>query len=491
MSNPLRIYLSVATLALIGGGIASLGSPIAVGLFLSMLVLAMLLLLPLHLVWISLIFSFVIGGVLEFSFGVGQANWLASIICTAVFGVAVASRLTKHRSYSATHNDQTSIFPLIWAYVLALSVSSLTSGASFVQTIVGIRNYIPFIGICLALAYCDFSERQVRGLIWGVIVVALIQWPFCLYQHLFIAPMRAHSLAAVGGGAESIVGTFGGNPLGGGYTGEMAIFLVIALGMVLSLWRASQVRFWLFLVTGLSAFLCIGLAETKVVIVITPLIFGIILWDEIKKSPSRIISFVALCSLFVGGIAAIYAWRYWSPSGDFFHAFTYSFDPKFMVDRFHRGRVGTIVHWYMSNVATGDLFHTLFGYGMASTLESSRVMGVGNAVRKFGVGLDAHAMSKLLWDGGTVAFVIFVTLILRSIFIIRGLLRLDIVPPWHASVLRAFFAGLICCLAIMPYQDSILAGPPMQFLFWFIVGYVEYWRIQVTLHQQMNVQEAS
>lgn len=486
MRSLLSIYLPVLTLALLGGGVALLGSPTAVGLFLALIVLAMLLYLPFYLVWISLIFSFVVDGILEFSFGIGQANWLASILCAALFGVAVVIRLTRFRSPASKRGDQNSILPLMWAYLLALAVASLANGGPFVQVIVGIRNYFPFVGICLALAYCDFTEKQVRGLIWGLIAIALIQWPFCLYQHLFIAPQRAYSLVAVGGGAESIVGTFAGDPLGGGYTGELAIFLVVVLGVVLSLWRASQVRFWLFLVAGLSSFLCIALAETKVVIVLVPLIFGIILWDEIKESPSRIVSLAVLCLLFVGGISAIYAWRYWSPTGDFFHAFTYSFDPEFMVDPFHRGRVGTIVHWYKSNIATGDIFNSLIGYGMASTLETSRVMGVGNAVRKFGFGLDAHAMSKLLWDGGLVAFVLFVSLILRSISMIKRILQLGVVPPWHASVLRAFYAGLICSIVILPYQNSIVAGPPMQFLFWFMLGYVEYWRTLVAPGKQMN-----
>lgn len=467
--------VAVLLISLITGLFATTGSIKQVGGFVGVILAMFLLFSPLLLFGTVLIFSLVISGLAEFYLGIGQANWLASILALTLIVAVLISRMS-YRKHSNV-NTSKSVGPLVITYLIILVSASVLNSNSIIQFIVGLRNYIPFVGVFLALSFLSNSGKELKLWVYLIIFVGLVQLPFCLHQAIFIAPMRQYSLEAIGGGAESIVGTFGGDPFGGGYTGEMAIYMLLA--SCLSLILRSQVRFGKLLswVICLAAIICVALAETKIVFLLTPLVLALVFFEDIQKSPKKLFGFLFGMFIALGSIAIVYAWRFWSQGPEeFWHAFTYSFDPNFMVDPLHRGRVGALVHWWSNNIVDFDLFHALIGYGMSSTLESSRVLGEGSAVSLYGVGLDAHAANKLLWDVGILGFVLFCLLILRTALNAHRLVGKAIVPQFHLAVLKVSRAAMFCFAAILPYQVSVLGGAPMQYLFWFFIGYVEYWR---------------
>lgn len=463
--------------SLLGGLLATTGSVKIIGAFAGLFLAIFLLTTPTLLFGVVLVFSLVISGVAEFYLGVGQANWVASILALGLVASAFISSL-KHSSQSVTRSSK-SVGWLVAAYVTVLILASLLNVNSVMQIIVGMRNYIPFIGVFLALQFFGNSDKELKRSINLILLIGLIQLPFCLQQAIFVAPARQHSLEAVGGGAEAIVGTFGGNPLGGGYTGEMAVFMLLVSCLVLAL--AASLRFGksLSFAICIGAIGCVALAETKIVFLLTPLALILVFLEDIRSSPKKMFAMLIAVICVLGGLAAVYAWRFWAKGPDeFWHAFTYSFDPNFMVDRLHRGRIGALVHWWDSNVVRFDAMHALLGYGMGSTLEASRTLGEGSAVIIYGLGIDAHAANKLLWDSGMLGFGFFCWIIVRTGLNANRLVRGSAVPQFHLGVLKASRAAMFCFAAMLPYQVSVLGGAPMQFLFWFFIGYVEYWRRQ-------------
>jgi hypothetical protein len=292
----------------------------------------------------------------------------------------------------------------------------------------------------------------------------------------------------MGEDVEAIVGTFGGDLLGGGYTGEMAVFVLLA--SLLSLALVPSIRFgkalsWTMCIFAIG---CMALAETKIIFVLTPIALVMVFYEEVRSSPKRMFSLLIAMSIVLGGLTAVYAWRFWSKGpNEFWHAFTYSFDPHFMIDRFHRGRIAAIFHWWDNNIVHFDFFHSLLGYGMSSTLESSRVLGEGSSVKLFGLGLDAHAMSKLLWDSGILGFGLFCWIVARSGWNAHRLVRSNALPAFHSEVMKVSRATMFCFAAMLSYQVSVVGGAPLQFLFWFFVGYIEYWRRQVGGSQECPV----
>jgi hypothetical protein len=225
---------------------------------------------------------------------------------------------------------------------------------------------------------------------------------------------------------------------------------------------------------------CVAVAETKIVFVLAPIAAVLVFYEELRSSPKRMVVYLFVMAIVLGGLGAVYAWRFWTKGPDeFWHAFTYSFDPNFMVDRLHRGRIAALFHWWDNNIVHFDFLHAIFGYGMASTLETSRILGEGSAVKVMGLGLNSHAASTLLWDSGIIGFSVFCWVIARTTWNAHRLVGMRTLPEFHHGAMKATRATMFCFAAMLPYQVSVVGGAPMQFIFWFFIGYVEYWRRQV------------
>ena len=470
----------VLAISLLGGLLATTGSIKMVGIFAGLFLAIILLLSPTILFGLVLVFSMVVSGIADFYFGIRQANWVASILALALVVASFIFKLGKR-----TQSEK--IIPngvgwLIGVYAIILVSASLLNVNSMLQTIVGMRIYFPFIGVFLALKFFGKTDIELKRWVYLILLIGLIQFPFCLQQALFVAPLRAHSLDAVGGGAESIVGTFGGDPLGGGYTGEMAVFMLLV--SCLSLVLAPSLRFGKSLswAVCIGAIGCVALAETKIIFLLTPLALGLVFLEDIRSSPKKMFSILAVVIVVLGSLAAVYAWRVWDRGSDeFWHSLTYSFDPNFMVDRYHRGRIAALIHWWDNNFVRFDVLNLFFGHGMASTLEASSILGDGSAVKIFGLGLNAHASSTLLWDSGLLGLVFLSWIMLRTGLNAHRLASSVSIPQLHLGVIKTSRAAMFCFAAMLPYQISVLGGPPMQFLFWFFIGYVEVWHRKIGL----------
>lgn len=475
----LLVLLLILFLALVAGLIAATGSTMLVVAFAGMCVAVFLAFSPALLFGSMLVFSLAVTGVAEFYLFISQVNWVASMMGIALLVMAFLSRLLGKGRPALPPGPVvlSSVTPLVVLYVLLLLVSSLINKIPLVQFLIGARYYLCYLGVYFALQSYANSDREQQLWVKLLLLFGLLQLPFCLHQAIFIAPKRAHSLQASGEGVESIVGSFGGNQLGGGYTGEMAVFMLLMVGLAIALTPNIKRGRWLVAAMSVGALGCVGLAETKIVFLLTPIVLTIVLWEKIRASPKYMAGLLFGGGSALGLLGAVYAWRFWTKGpGEFWHAFTYSFDPNFMVDRLHRGRVATLVHWWDHNVLHFDLLHSLLGYGMGASVELSSILRAGSAVLLFGVGLDSHAASKLLWDGGLLGLGMLGLIILRSGLNAHRAVTLSGIPDFHRNVLKLARAAMFCFAAMLPYQVSIIGGAPMQFLFWFFVGYIEYWR---------------
>lgn len=473
----------VLALAVFFGLVSSTGSVFYVGLLFGLVASVALVFFPGLMFTGAFWFALLLGGLAEFYLGIGQANWLASGLTSLMLVSAAfyAMGRQQHRDRRLSGRSGTGLGPLILAFTVILCVAGALNGISFIQWVVGLRNYLPFMGVFAVGAYVLGAEQWRRVWLW-LLIVGLVQLPLCLHQFLFVASKRANSFKAVGGAAEAIVGSFGGNQMGGGYTGEMAVFVVLAALLATlvpreeRLWRVGR---WLM---PLAAVVCVGLAETKVVFVMAPLLIVACFWNEVRARPGRFLGLALGGALLMTVLGVVYWYRYWSKSsGEFLHAWTYSFDPNFMVDPLHRGRVAAVMHWWMVHAQAGDWLHMLIGYGAGASLEASRMLGQGNAVLRYGLGLDAHAMSKLLWDCGLLGFSAMLALMVRGAWAARQLSRDASLSAEMRGTLRWAMGALLAFILMLPYQVSVLGGAPMQMLLWMTLGFIEFGARQARL----------
>jgi hypothetical protein len=474
-----------AIFALLAGLAATTGQVLLVGVLAAAILGAALITNPKIHVIFAMAFAMVATGVLEFFFFFGQANWLSSLlvgggILSGVLHSAVPSR----RYAQSAHVSLFSV--LLTAYLLLLFCSSAINQIPVAQAIVGVRSYVPYIGVAVLLLYCRLQPSFVNKLPLGLLAIGLLQMPFALFQHFVTGPWRAALRNAVGRSDEAIVGTFGGSAITGGYTGEMAAFLVMCIVLVVALRRERLIGITLAGCMTIVLLIPILFAETKVSLVLLPLLIVVCFARDAFRNPKFFALLIGVGAILVGLIGVVYFFRYWQNSAEALRLLGYSFDPDFMVNRFQRGRMGTLVHWYQNIPGAGQWVSALIGHGVSSSLENSSTIGAGTAVIRYGLGLDSHAMARLLWDSGVIGFLLFMALSLRTFWLGRNLAkREDAEPLVRSSLVFCSGAGLAMTL-MLPYQVSVLGGSAMQFLFWFSAGYVEYQRRRLEATKQIH-----
>ena len=468
--------LAGGALAFLAGLIASTGSPLFVTAFIALAVGFALLRFPGALMYSALITCMVLVGTAEIFLSFSQANWAASAVVGGLLLATIFSKpVSSRRSPEVRQSFGYGLFIGGAAlYGLTMLISLGLNRPGFGQALAGIRNYWPFLGVFFILAFGRLPFDVIRRVSLGMLGIASIQWVYCVAQQLIIVPKRQAVMGRISGEAEAIVGSFGGNPMSGGYTGEMAAFMAVMMVCSAFLAIKSVLPKWVPYVVGLSFLVSVGLAETKIVFVLLPIVTFAILYRVPGGFDRALIKPVLAALVLVAVFGAIYWFKYWKDQGDFVHAFTYSFDPNFKVSEYERGRIGSLIHWWESMALTGDVPAMLLGFGPAASTAGSAIGGVGSAVLKFGLGLDNNAVTKLLWDFGVLG-VIGVLLMIAGAYL--TLIRLTNLKDINDSMrwLLVAVKGFIVAFAVMlPYQVSVLGGAPMQFLFWFALGLVAY-----------------
>ncbi|QLG88216.1 hypothetical protein HQ393_08110 [Chitinibacter bivalviorum] len=419
--------------------------------------------------------SLVICGSLEIFLGFGQANWAASLLAAALFISMLFTRPHICKITSINSPYRTLLYLSLYVYLMTLVFSALVNFNSAGQLLVGLRAFLPFIAVFCVVALGYLSSSTVEQCFKAILWIGCVQWLFCVAEQLIVVPKRLASRAFVGGEAEVIVGSFGGNPLGGGYTGEMACFTVMVLMMVYLLVEQRLLKkLWLWAAL-ISALVAIGLAETKIVIVLLPLMLLVIVWKIPGGISKSMLKMIGLIGIALSVICLVYSIRYWTSDGELLHAFTYSFDPNFKIDAEHRGRMGNIQYWGEQAFATMPLLNSFIGFGPGAVTPSSFLAGPGPAVIKYGLGLDSTAICILLWNFGLIGTIAFISMIIAAFIEAFRLSRSQTVSPWVRWLMVGMKSWLLVFLAMLPYQPSVVAGVSMQYLFWFSIGLIAFY----------------
>lgn len=428
-------------------------------------------------------------GTLESFFYISQANWLASLLAGALgFSVLTSKKITKDNEFLNSKDYfglNLTVFGLV-VFLATLVGSALINRNGLGQLIVGVRGYLPFIGIFLALYFGRVKPKIAWYVVYLIVAVGCLQGIYCLIEKFWIAPRIFNGF----GDYELMLGSFGGSFYTGGYTGEMAAFVCMNLILCYVLMQKKILSTYVVVFAALSALISVGLAETKIVFLLLPLMIFVVFWKYPEKINAQLIK--GLVFLLIGGaiIGAIYSVRFWDGSEHIGRAFFYTFDPDFEITPGHRGRIASIIYWFDSVFFSGDIIHALIGYGPASSISGtagagSSVAGVGSAAQRFGAGLDISAITKLLWDSGVLGTLGFISIIFGSFLQAHKLALNPNVPTQTRWLMIGMKAWLFAFAFMLPYQPLMLGGASMQFLFWATIGLVAYFsRWQITQEQK-------
>lgn len=260
--------------------------------------------------------TLILCGLVQYFTGMQSVLWIPFFLTLLMVGLMVMQ--TRE---SPLHLDaqETIILALYFSFLLLAGASTLLQGGVTVA-IVAFKNEIALslVMICLLLGFCRESQiyRATRYLYW----VFYAQVPVMIYQVLLVVPQRV----AQRGEEEkwdSVVGTFGGDPMGGGNTAAMGLFCLLIMLLKLSEYKHGLTTFKsmaLHIILGFG--LCI-IGEVKFVILLSPLFLA---WVWISPSYVKDVSKINLKTLLlivigmlvlIGLSVMILAWYYSSAFG--------------------------------------------------------------------------------------------------------------------------------------------------------------------------------
>ncbi|MBZ0057947.1 capsular biosynthesis protein [Leclercia adecarboxylata] len=378
------------------------------------------------------------------------------------------------------------VLTLYLSFILLAGISTLFQGGALI-TLIGFKNEIALslVMLCLLLGFCRESQiyQVTRGLYW----IFYLQFPVALYQLIFVVPQRV----ALHGEEEkwdSVVGTFGGDPMGGGNTAAMGLFCLLIMLLKVSEYKHGLTSFKNMALHIILGFVMCIIGEVKFVILLSPLLLGWV-WimpswvkEASKVNLAVLLSILVSMVLLIGLAIVILAYSYSAaygidtsenPFAVFFDSLGYIFDPNFILPGGEIGRFTTLTFWLQHNDLSG-LPGTLFGYGLNAT-NSGSFLSPGFLNQIYNLTLDSTAMSMLLWEVGVVGTVIFIGLFVYILKVVQPepLLSVDQIDEQDLRLLSfapAFNVFSIACLLSIPYSQILMIVPMLQFLFYLSLG---------------------
>lgn len=416
-----------------------------------------------------------LAGVLEYFVGISQGFWLPFLmgLLMALRGVA---ELFRPQTQASEQGHQR--MPLHSAQVLGLIYMAIAVFGVVVdmptlpQVLVAAKNYFFMWGVLLVLIWSPWQATSSQKFLNAVIFIACLQLPFTLYQRFVVAARRRDTAAW-----DSVVGTLGGDPSGGGNSAAMAFLCCIAIAVIGMRMRDRKMD---LLPGALMLVICvlpIALAEVKAAFIWLLIVFFILVWRQIVREPLRAISTVLGGLVLIAGVGFTYTLAYQDQMGAntsweqiYDKQIKYSIDPNEFSSQHQRlGRTTALVYWWEKHDLGADPLHFLMGHGLGASRSSSS-LGLSELAKRLPYAVDGTGFSTLLWDVGLLGALAFTGMLgsaMAAVFRVGRQEGLD--PIWREST---SIAGVVLVLALfgLIYNKDAIDNPTIQLLLMFSIA---------------------
>lgn len=469
------IVAAFVAAGLLAGLVIALGNPVPIALALGVIGgLAMLNALPL-VVWIILVGVLVLSGpVFMFVPALDKASWLFSLLGFFLSGAALLYAAIGRARFSRP----LPLFVVIAIAVLALGLVSLVySSGPLSEGVRAGKRYFQFMGILFILAVVPFSPGLVRRW-WGFLVVlALLQLPFALYQRVVLVPMREGMPGVVP--VDIVVGTMEGSLTGAGSSSVMVLFLLFMFAYLIAAYRDGVISGRSFITLASIVLVPFGLGEVNLIVVLLPLVLAVLFLDLIRRRPFLVTLGTAVALPLLG----ILGWLYLSMQAfpgqpldvKLAEIVAYNFGEA---GYYGRGLNRTSVYAYwIAHQSLSDPISLTFGHGLGSSFGSITELNPGHMDRAHsGMFIGLTAASSVLWDLGVVGFLLFMALYLSAAQYAYRLARFAR-PGFDRAFCRALHAMAVMLIVMFFYSDAAISLPTQEVLSALTLGLIAWrWR---------------
>lgn len=468
----LALILGLGICSLFFGLLAVTANPVMIGLGVGMVLGSMLLAKPEFTIWVVLVVGFLFG-VVSASPQLSKITWIVSILSMLLLVPAFINVFwSKQRRVPG--------FMLIALLYLLYGVGvSIIQWYSIEELVAGFKRYFQGFGLMMALTMIVIRPQSyVR---WGIflMMVALLQFPAALYELLILVPLRG-GLSFSSDTTDVIAGTFGANIEGGSPNAVMVIYLFVALSFFVARWRSGLIKNKIFYPLALICLLPIGMGETKIAVVMLPLVGLIIFREDLSSVSLRNVFAIFILTLLTALLGYLYVSVISHSNLDevIDSTIRYNIGDQGYSQAQLLNRWTSITFWAQEQ-GFDDPLSLLIGNGLGSSYSSTGSMaGTGSIAGHLGLkyyhyGIDLTAASVLLWDTGLIGFMMFVSIFIAAWFS-AGRLRRSVSDPTVKADANAIQAAIALFFLSIPYSDSIVNLISMELIYAVVLGYLGY-----------------
>ncbi|GHD56382.1 hypothetical protein [Jeongeupia chitinilytica] len=453
--------------ALVGAAIA-VATVQATAAVLALVVLAVALVMPARLLfWALVVAAFLIAGPVQYFGGVTKAFWLpylmgCVLLLRVVFAVFGGARSPTPLGLSGY---------VLLLFLATLGFATVVNLGAPLQLLLSLKEFLFLLPLLpafyIGLLHIDQIDRFWRCVPW----LALLQLPAVLYQYLVIAPSRSDASRW-----DCIVGLFGGDPMGGGASGAMVLFVVFAGLLTLSMWREGLLGWRVALLVGLGALTVIMLTEVKVALLMLPLGLLFLFRSELIKKPATGLAIVGGGLAVLVGILLAYQAQFSGDAGskeaksiDQYIATSLDrqADAEVNMQTGEMGRGYALKFWLHEN-DWSDPLHLLVGHGVGAS-RTGAVMG--SVARLYPFDLQRSSAAVLLWESGAIGFVC-VVLLLLTLMTRAWQAANTATEPMRRAVLNALVPGALITALGLGYNTDLYGVGATQTMVLLMAAYI-------------------
>lgn len=426
-------------------------------------------------VWLVIIGTLLVSGpVIMFVPGLDKVGWLFSLLGFFLLGAAfLYAAVGRHR-----FTRPAPIFVGIAAVIVALGcLSLLYSGGPLSEGVRAIKRYYQYFGLIFILAVVPFAATTMRRWWKFLLLIALIQLPFALFQRIFLVPLREGMPRVVP--VDIVVGTMEGSLTGGGSSGVMVLLLLFALSAVLATYREGMLSTRNFVILAFAFMTPVALGQVNLTMILFPIAIATAFSDRIRRYPFRFAMFLLLVAI---PMFAFAVWLYISTQ-------TYagqSFDAKLAEilnynfgDAGYYGGLGlnrmTVYSYWIGQQSLADPLSFVFGNGLGSSFGGIDEANPGHMDKAHGwmfIGLTTG--SSLLWDLGVLGFALYLSMLVAAVVCAYRLVS-NAKPGFDRAFCTSLFSMASMLVVMLFYSEAMVSVPSLEVLAALTLGMIA-WR---------------
>jgi hypothetical protein len=361
----------------------------------------------------------------------------------------------------------------IWA-AIAFMVYALATTAmhwnGLAESLAGFKRYFQVFGLMLALALLPLGRQHFQR--WQKILVglALLQFPFALYELLVLVPKRG-GLSVGSSTTDVVAGTFGANLEGGSPGIVMVVFLLVVFCFLFSRWRSGLISKSSALLLSIVFLLPLGMGENKVVILMVPIIWFVMVRYDVVRSPVKYLP-VLLAGIVLTGLLG-YVYVELIMNSNVHDVVKSTIEYNFGSGRYAANYLNrtTVLNFWWGEQGLHDPIGFFFGNGLGSAFLGQISGHIGLRYRHFGI--DLTAASTLLWDLGIIGFSMFIAIFVGAWRAAGKIYRESNDVAVKADSI-AIQAAIALFLLMTFYSQDIVNLISMEIVYSVVLGYLAY-----------------